>query len=127
MKIKFIKPIISNGKIKCTVHTTGKLGFSKNAIKYLNIDNNSFVKIGVNEDDDSDKDLYLVVTSENNDDTFKVNKAGDYYYLNTKYLFDELNIDYRRQKIIYDINEIKYEGARMFRLNPRIIQRKKNK
>jgi len=59
------------------------------------------------------------------DETFKINKAGVYYYLNTKNLFDELNLDYLRKKIIYDIQEIRNDDIDLYKLNKREIVRKK--
>lgn len=127
MKIKFISPKLAEGNIKCTVHVTGKLGFSKQAIKQLNINSSSYVKIGINEDDKNDANLYMIIQKEKDNDTFKINKAGDYYYVNTRYLFDDLKIDYIRNKIIYDIQEIEISGMKIYKLNMRMLNRKKSK
>ncbi len=127
MKISFFKPETITGNFKCTIHQNGKLGFSRNAINKMNIDVNKYVKIGINEEDLSDKNLYMFLQDNKDEETFKINKAGHYYYLNTKFLFDKLKIDYNRNKIIYDLQEIVINGENYFKLNKREIPRKKTK
>lgn len=112
------------GRMKCTIHKNGKLGFSRAAIKKLGILQDKYAKLGFNEENKDDKNLYLVVQSYSDEETYKVNKAGEYYYLNTKHLFDNLHIDYERRKIIFDMQEIDSEGTRIYRLNKREIVRK---
>jgi hypothetical protein len=126
MKIKFFSTRDTDRNIKCTVHITGKLGFSKNSIKYLDIDTSKYVKIGINEEDKNDTSLYLLIQDVRDKESFRINKAGNYYYLNTKFLFDELNIDYKKTKIIYDIQRIENEGLKLYKLNKRTIERKKS-
>lgn len=125
MRIKFITPKAGYGKVKCTVHKNGKLGFSQAAIRRLNVTDSKHFKIGVNEEDRYDDSLYLMIAENEDRDTYDVNKAGNYYYLNTRNLFDELNIDYRNKKIIYDIEEIEYEGRKLYRLKKRELDRSK--
>lgn len=125
MKIKFIQPKLQLGRIKCTVHLSGKMGFSKAAINELGIAHTSFIKIGINEEDENDNNLYMLVIGEENAEAFKINKAGDYYYLNTQYLLDKLGVDYKSKKVIYDIESFDYEGTEMYKLTKREIERKK--
>jgi hypothetical protein len=125
MRIKFISPKAGYGKVKCTVHKNGKLGFSQAAIRRLNVTDSKHYKIGVNEEDRYDDSLYLMIAENEDRDTYNVNKAGNYYYLNTRNLFDEFNIDYKTKKIIYDIEEIEYEGHKIYRLNKRELDRSK--
>lgn len=125
MRIKFLKPNLITGKIKCTVHLNGKLGFSQAAVKVLDINEKSWLQIGINEEDENDHNLYMVIVENQNGDAFKINKAGDYYYVNTKDLFDILKVDYKNYKIIYDIEEIEYENRKMYKLIRRELKRKK--
>jgi len=127
MKIKFYKPIVTTGNIKCTIHKNGKMGFSRQAINKLNINENGHVKIGFNAENENDKNLYLVIQDHKDEETFKINKAGDYFYVNTKYLFDDLSFDYIRKKIIFDIQDIEIGGNTVYKLNKREIERKKSK
>jgi len=123
MKLRFVKPQITSGAIKCTIHKNGKLGFSQAAVDKLKISEDSFVKIAVNDTDKDDVNLYMLVINEQIDDVFKVSKAGNYYYVNTRLLFDEMSIDYSKKKIIYDIVEIEYEGQKIYKLLRRELDR----
>lgn len=127
MKIRYYKPKAITGKIKCTIHRNGKMGFSRQAIKKLGLDINRYAKIGFNEEDENDRALYLKIHGHQDEDTYKINKAGEYYYLNTKYIFDDLNIDYVRKKIIYDIQEVEIDEEVVYKLNKRELARKKSK
>ena len=127
MKIIYYKPREISGKIKCTIHQNGKMGFSRQAIKELCLEINRYAKIGFNEEDENDKTLYLKIQGHQDEDSYKLNKAGEYYYLNTKFLFDDLNIDYARNKIIYDIQETKIDEEVIYKLNKRELARKKSK
>lgn len=124
MKLKFIKAQDIDRNVKCAIHKTGKLGFSSAAIDKLDISAGKGVMIAVNEDDENDKNLYMLVTSQQNEDVFKVGKAGDYFYVNTKALFDTLGIDYRNKKIIYDIVDFENEGTKMYKLIRREVKQK---
>lgn len=125
--IEFLKPPNSTGNIKATIHISGKIGFSQSAIEEMGIDENSYIKIGVNKKDKGDVNLYVMVLNKQEEETLKVNKAGNYYYVNTKSLFDKLGIDYQKRKIIYDIIEFDYGGTNIFKFLRREKDRKKVK
>lgn len=125
MKLQKIKPPDSLGLLKATIHASGKLGFSAGAIKAMNISNNSYIQIALNSDDKNDQNLYIFVTKNVDENSLKINKAGNYYYVNTKALFDKLEIDYRKKKIMFDIIDIEYEGEKVFKLVRREKDRKK--
>lgn len=116
MKLIFVNASNFNQNLKCTIHKSGKLGFSEAAIKKLDFINNRFVKIATNEEDQTEKNLYLQVQQSSDEFCFAANKAGRYYYINTKSFFDNLGVDYRGQSVIYDIVEIKYEDQKLFKL-----------
>mgnify|MGYP001811145179 CR=1 FL=1 len=107
------------GVIKATVHRTGKLGFSSGASKFMNIENVNFFNIGLNKVNANDKSLYLVTEKNETDKSFKVVKAGDYYYIFIKNILRELKIDYKNESIIYDIEEIENSGQQIFKLTRR--------
>ena len=52
-----------------------------------------------------------------------MNKAGNYYYVNTRLMFDSLQIDYVNETVIYDM--IKVEGMEndVYRMNKRTTKR----
>jgi hypothetical protein len=117
VKLSFIKADSLDRNCKATVHKTGKLGFTENAIKKLQLDTNKGVMIARNEVDIIDRDnFYLQVVDQTTPDSFRVSKAGAYYYLNTKALFDTLNMDYINDNYSYDIKDFIYENEKMFKL-----------
>ena len=124
MKLKFINSEETEHNAKATVHTTGKLGFSRGAIEFLNIKENKFILFAQNEDDLNDPNLYAAVYKNKQEGVFRINKAGDYYYVNTKNLFDTLNVDYKNKKFIYDLVKFEYEGKPFVKMMRREINKK---
>jgi len=124
MKLKFIKAEETERNAKATVHTSGKLGFSKDAIDYLNITEVKSIQFAQNEDDLSDKNLYAKIYEGIQEGAFKISKAGDYYYVNSKNMFDALEIDYKKVKVIYDLVKIEYEGEKIIKMIRREIKKK---
>ena len=124
MKLKYWKPT-TTGIVKATIHKSGKLGFSRSAISRLKLNQDTYAKLAINESDSKDTNLYLLIVKEIDGETLKVNKAGEYYYLNTKDFFNEWGIDFRKKRIIYDIVDIEYEGNKIFKLIKREKERTK--
>ena len=124
MKISFIKADEIDRNIKCSIHKSGKLGFSSTAIDKLGLSNDKSIMIGVNEEDSEDENLYMSVENGIKEEAFKISRAGDYFYANTKALFDKLGIDYRIKTIIYDIVDFEYEGLKIYKLIKREKKRK---
>jgi hypothetical protein len=75
--------------------------------------------VGINEEDVSDNSLYIIIYDEQKEGTFKVAKAGDYYYLNLRSLFDTLKINYKAESIIYDISPERIDKQMVFNLSRR--------
>ena len=69
--------------------------------------------------------LYALLATQNTDECFKISKAGHYYYVNTKGLFDSIGVDYKGTKILYDITKIEVDGMSMIKLIRREIKKKK--
>lgn len=127
MKINYWKPTISTGIVKATIHQSGKLGFSKAAIERMTLNQNKYIMIGTNKESKEDKSIYLRFASESDENAVKVNKAGQYFYLNTKDFFNEIGVDYKKKSVIYDIVEIIDGNIKLFKLIPRERDRKKKK
>lgn len=125
MKLKFIKAEETERNAKATVHTTGKLGFSRDAIDYLNIAEENVIQFAQNAEDESDINLYAKIYSSPQEGAFKINKAGNYFYVNTKNMFDTLDIDYKNTKVIYDLVKGEYEGEQIIKMLRREIKKKK--
>ena len=124
MKLKFLKAEEPEKKVKVTVHSTGKLGFSKEAVDYLGIKEGKSIQFAQDEENPDDLNLYAVVHSGTQEGAYRVNKVGDYYHLNTTNLFDALKLDYKNKKIIYDLFKFQYEGKPFIKMVRREIKRK---
>lgn len=119
MKIKFFNPNSLDRNLKATVHKSGKLGFTVDAANKMDLKPTKSAAVGMNEEDSSDTSLYIIIYDEQTEGAFKVAKAGDYYYLNLKSLFDTLKINYKTQSVIYDISEEQIDGQKIFKLSKR--------
>lgn len=107
------------GTVKASVHKTGRLGFSNGANKLIGFEEQKFFKLGrkIVEGIDSTYDtLYMIPVSEEDERTFKVVKAGVYYYLKTKRLLNQMGIDYKNESVIFDIAEVIEGKERYFKL-----------
>lgn len=88
-------------KLKATIQSTGKLGFTETTAEEFGLDAPCWMKVA--NDDEVEGLLYLILVREEDEEAFQVCKSGDYYYLPTKYLFDALGYDYQKKKIMFDI------------------------
>lgn len=126
LKLNFIKPPESEINPKATIHLSGKLGFNKEAQKLLKLTEKAYIAFASNDADTNDDNLYAVVYHDVKEGAFKVSKAGEYYNVGTKLMFDNLSIDYRNSKVIYDIiRRGEYEGQEIFKLIKRVKKKKK--
>lgn len=121
MKLEFHKAEKTSGVIKATIHRSGRLGFSKEAEKYLELDKAICISIASDSDDETVVDIYLKIHRENIDGGFQLKKAGDYYFLDTKNLFNKLGVDFRDSKkvIIFDIIHVMYDDEMIYKLRRR--------
>ena len=113
--------------LTASIHITGKIGFSAEATKSMGLDQDMFLQVAVNTDDVNDQNLYVFVTNAEDENSLKISKAGNYFYANSKSLFDKLEIDYRKKKVMFDIVEIEYEGEKIYKFIRREKDRDKSK
>jgi len=73
------------------------------------------VKIGIDGQKDNFSHLLLQFLNTIDPRAFKVNKAGNYFYINPKPLLDELGLNYKQNNIIYDMIPLNAE-ARIYKL-----------
>lgn len=113
-------------RLKCTIHKSGKLGFNDSARQRLNIVEGMRILIG-NSRNENDANLYMKVTSEDDETGFRVNKNGDYYNINTKNLFDNLHVDYvnPEKTIMFYLQEMDVNGEKIYRM--KMKERTKNR
>lgn len=126
MKIKFFNPNNLDKNLKATAHKTGKLGFTVDAAKKLQLSVERSAGIGINEDDETDKTLYVVIYVDKQEGAFNISKAGKYFYINTKALFESLKIDYQKDYVVYDITEEVIDNQKVFKFKRREKAKKNN-
>lgn len=127
MKLQFINPDNLDKNLKATAHRTGKLGFSIDAARKLELSVDKTAGIAINDDDRNDQNLYVAIYDGKRDTAFKISKAGDYYYINAKSLFERLEIDYTKDSIVYDISETIINDQKIFKFRRREKQKDINK
>ncbi len=81
-------------KLKATIHSSGRLGFTADTVDKLNLSEQTYIKFA--KDDENENDLYLVVVQDNDEDAFKVIRSGKYYYLPTTAMFQAFGIDLKK-------------------------------
>ena len=116
MKIKFYKADELLRPFRLTVHKSGKLGFTSEAAKELDLTSEKSISIGKNEDDPADDRLYMVVNNRVEPGAFKVAKAGPYYYLPIKVLLDNLSIPYASEMVAFSMEKFEEGGGTYYRL-----------
>ena len=73
-------------KLKATIQQTGRLGFTAETAKAFGLTPQMHVQFA--RDDEGDRALYMVLREGQVDNSFRVMKAGQYFYLPTKQMFD---------------------------------------
>ena len=112
---KFFDAEEYTSNLKCTIQKTGKIGFSEFTQKMLGIKEGMSIRIGVDGTKDNYKSLLIKLLDTIEKNAFKVNKAGNYYYINPKPLLDELDIKYKEKSLMYDM-VIADEKERIYKL-----------
>ncbi len=87
-------------KLKATIQSSGRLGFTDRTAKELQLEKGSRLKFLM---DDESKALFLVKMAGEDEDAFDVKLSGSYFYVATKLLFDELGYDYKNRNIMFDL------------------------
>ena len=100
MAISIISAKQFTAKLKATIQSTGKLGFTGETAKCLNLQAEKHAKFAK---DDETKVLYLILMNMPNEDAFPIKSTSGYYYAATTRMFDMLGLDYRSKTIMFDL------------------------
>ena len=125
INLKFFNPANVDRNIKATTHRTGRLGFTIEAANKFKLAPKMSFKIATNEADESDTNLYAVLYSTIEEQSFRVLKAGKYYSINLKPLFNQINLDYVNTTYIYDITDETIQGIEMLVFKRRAPKKEK--
>ena len=105
---------------KATVQRTGKLGFSMEAAELLGLRGIASESASVSKrivlQDVGNNDWLAVIVNGNDERGFRIQKGGDYYYLNMRQYFKAAEIDYQNNRVIYDISATNesFEGGTVY-------------
>lgn len=124
--ISFIKTSDFNVKLKATIHSSGRLGFTAGTAISLRLSDKTYIKFA--KDDEDENELFLVIFDQPDEDTFKVIKSGKYYYLPTTAMFQSFGYDFKKFNIMFDLVRMKdYDSivnGVVYKLNKRVLMRK---
>lgn len=127
MKILSIKDY--SGKLRASIQMTGRLGFSEETAKVLQLHDKMSIKFA----QDDDTKLYCALPDEEDEDAFKIRKSGRYYYVPLDVLFAAIGIDYKTYNIVFNLVRVADKdtelGGKTYRMDmqPTTIRRKEDK
>ena len=107
---------------KACIQRNGKLGFTKEAADLLGLHEGLTILFSMAQNGD----LAAVICDASEARGFKIQKAGEYYYIRMKNFFDSQSLDYIKKRVSYDISETQeqYQGKTVYRFSRGIYKRK---
>jgi hypothetical protein len=124
--ISIIKTSDFNVKLKATIHSSGRLGFTADTADKLNLSESTYIKFA--KDDEAETELFLVIVPDEDEDTFRVVRSGKYFYLPTTAMFQSFGYDFKKYNFIFDMVRMKdfdeLVNGKVYRLTKRVLMRK---
>lgn len=124
--ISIIKTSDFNVKLKATIHSSGRLGFTADTANRLKLSEQTYIKFA--KDDENDSDLFMIIVAEEDEDTFRVVRSGKYYYLPTTAMFQSFGYDFKKLNFMFDMVRMSdYDeivNGKVYKLNKRVLMRK---
>lgn len=125
--LKLINAVQYSTKLKATIQSTGRLGFTKETADILELSTDKSIQFA--RDEAADNALYMVLYPSVKTEAFQVCKSGDYFYLATKLMFDDFGVDYKTLNVMYDLARAENldmgDGGKVYAMSPRTTERKK--
>lgn len=111
-----------SGNAKASIQNNGRLGFSADAARILNLESEKRLLVS----DIGDGNLAVIIGEKDDERGFRIQKGGDYFYTKMKSFFDSQEVEYTQKRVIYDISETKerFNDTPVFRLTKRVIDKK---
>jgi hypothetical protein len=119
MKLKILDIDSNATKPKATIHITGKLGFNMEASKMMDLSDDTYYQVAVDEETGTADVIYFIPATADTKGVVKVAKAGSYFYINLGTTFSKLDLKYEKFIISFDISKTQYEGDDLFVLKKR--------
>lgn len=107
--------------VKATVQSSGRLTFAMDAVKEMKLSEDKSIIILAADDGD----LGAVISDKGDPEAFALKKCGAYFYVSFRNYLEQVGVDYKNQRIIYDITELDevYKGKTLYKFERRIIAR----
>ena len=105
--------------VKATVQVNGRLTFTVEATKEMALSEEKSLVIF----EADGGDLGAIISHKGDPEAFVVKKCGQYYYVAFKNYLQQAGIDYKGQRIIYDITELdeELEGKTLYKFERRVL------
>ena len=87
-------------KLKATIQSSGRLGFTEETAKVLDLSSGKHAKFAK---DDENGSLYLIICNEGSEDAFEIRESSGYFYVPARLMFDMLGFDYEHNTIMFDL------------------------
>lgn len=100
MALKILSAEKFGTKLKATIQSTGRLGFTEKTADYLQLSVNKSVRFAQEGETD---ELFLCINDKRSVDSFSIRLSGKYYYVPTTALFDAIGFDYKKNAIMFDL------------------------
>ena len=127
MKLRFINAEALDKTLKASIHSNGRLGFSSEAAIKMGLSTEQSIGFSIDDDNPNERILYAEVYPNQQEGAFRVYKAGNYFYLSTKDLFDTLKYDYADGYFVFVISKEVIEGKTFYKFKHRVNNKiKKN-
>lgn len=115
INLKILDPGLLIPTHNVVIQRTGKMGFTKKCAYFLGIPNSKTANILLDESLKNNNKIYLEIFNDNQG-LLKIKKAGNYYYIKTKEVFDYLKLNYSNGGLSYRLNKIEINDKIYFEL-----------
>jgi len=107
---------------KASIQRNGRLGFTGEAAKLLGLQEGLTMLFSAMQSGD----LAAVICDASESRGFRIQRAGDYYYIRMKNFFDSQNLDYIKRRVSYDISETpeRYQDKVVYKFTRGIYERR---
>lgn len=105
--------------IKATVQSNGRLTFTVEAAKIMQLSEEKSLIVFEAENGD----LGATISERGDTDAFVLKQSGSYFFVSFKNYLQQAGIDYKNQRIIYDIRELdeQLEGRTLYKFERRVL------
>lgn len=105
--------------VKATVQNSGRLTFAMDAVKDMELSEDKSIIILAAEDGN----LGAVISHKGDPEAFVLKKCGAYFYVSFKNYLQQAGVDYKNQRVVYDITELdeEYKGRTLYKFERRLL------